>query len=149
MKHTNHIPSPPSPPFTPPSVPPLTHYAYVTVLLSLLILKSVFKGVSQCVPSMIYFILVRSTLSITLPYPFPPNPHYSTAFSTHSCIFYLNGCYIFQYCWHSSFSFHFLPPLNSRVAPLLQTYFTSKFVYDDVGFCIYVCRLDLSSTYER
>jgi hypothetical protein len=47
----------------------------------------------------IYLILVNSSPSVTLLYPFPPNLHYSTPFSTYCYIFYLQR-YKDLYCFN-------------------------------------------------
>jgi hypothetical protein len=67
---------------------------YTLYCLSLLILNLMFKEVSQCISnvSILYFGPFKP--SITLPYPFPPTPHFSTAFSTYSYILYLHRCYV-------------------------------------------------------
>jgi hypothetical protein len=95
----------------------------------------------------VYLNLVSSAPSIILPYPFPPTPHFSTAFNTYCCILYLCRCNVFWYCWTIiPFSFPSFPRFRG-VAPLLQTCCTYKCVYDCVWFCIYVNLLDLPSTY--
>jgi hypothetical protein len=42
-----------------------------------------FKGISQCIPLWVFFTMVFSIPSITLPYPFTFHPHFSTAFNIH------------------------------------------------------------------
>jgi hypothetical protein len=72
--------------FCPPTSAPHTHTVLVLQsCLSLLIPKSVFKGVSQCVPLWDFFTVVSSTPSITLPDLFPPSPHFQQL-STHILI---------------------------------------------------------------
>jgi hypothetical protein len=83
MKSIYHIPLPSSPLFTLPfpQVPPPT-VPILQFCISLLILKSMFKGVSWCIPAVgiLYF---DSTPSIALPYPFSSHPLFSIAFSAH------------------------------------------------------------------
>jgi hypothetical protein len=50
--------------------------------------------------------------------------------------------------YHSLF-LSFLLPKFHIVVPLLQTCTIYKFVCDHVCFCVYVCLLDLSSTWEK
>jgi hypothetical protein len=75
-------------------------------LFSLFIPKSMFKGVSQCIPAVNIFYLGRFNPSATLPYHFPPIPsQYSTAFCTYHYDIYLQRCNASQYCllYHPSF----------------------------------------------
>jgi hypothetical protein len=57
MMSINHITSLQAPSLF--TLPLLTHYTYFIVLLSLLVSKSTFIGVSQCIPtvSILYFVL--------------------------------------------------------------------------------------------
>jgi hypothetical protein len=83
-------------------IPPLSSHKYHThtvpishYWVSLLIFKSVFKGVSQFTPALgiLYFGLLDPfpLLSLTL---LPLSPHFSAAFSTYPYILYLPRCYI-------------------------------------------------------
>jgi hypothetical protein len=108
-----------------------------------------FKEVLDVSPLRVHFTSVSSTPFITAPYPFPPT-HLSTAFSAHPYFLYLHRCYFLRYyrCSVILFSFPSFPEFH-RVAPLVQTCSTSKFVYNHACFCVYVYLLDLSSTYEK
>jgi hypothetical protein len=109
---------------------------------SLLISKSMFKGVSQCIST------VSSTPSVALPYPLPPTPHFQHL-SIHNVISLPSQMLCFMILTLSfSFSFPSFPECHN-VVPLLQTCSLYRFVYDHVCFCVYVCLLDVSSTYER
>jgi hypothetical protein len=108
-----------------------------------------FKGVSQCMPTMgvLYFGLFTS--SISLSYPLLPILHFSTAFNTHPYILYLHILFRWYYwCSIILFSFPSFPEFH-RIVPLFQTCSTFEFVYDPAWFCVYVFLLDLSSMYER
>jgi hypothetical protein len=97
--------------------------------LSLLILKSMFKGISQCFPAMSICYFGQFNPFHYSPLPFPTTPHYSTAFNIYHYILYLHRCYIFWYCWHSVILFS-IPssPKFHRLVPLLQTCSTYKYV---------------------
>jgi hypothetical protein len=96
-----------------------------------------FKGVSQCVPTVgiICFGLFNPFHYSLLPLHLPHPPHFSTAFNTNPYILYLYVvCDI-----TSALSFFFSSfPKFHRVVPLLQTCSTSEFVYDHTCFCVYV-----------
>jgi hypothetical protein len=107
IKPINHIPSPSSPPFTLPltQVPPYTQRHNMLILqscLSLLIPKSMVKGVSQCIPAVnvLYFGPFNPMHYSSLPLPSNPS-HYSTTFNTYHYILYRHRCNVFQYCWLS------------------------------------------------
>jgi hypothetical protein len=63
----------------------------------------------------VYLTLVHSTPSVPLLSPFPPSPHYSTAFNTHPYVLYLHRCYALWYYWCASilFSFPSFPEFHS------------------------------------
>jgi hypothetical protein len=87
-----------------------------------------FKGVSQCISQWVYFTLVHSTTSISLPHPFTSHPPFSITFNTHPYILYLHRCYVLRYCWCSITLFSFPYFLVHRVVPRLQTCSTSEFL---------------------
>jgi hypothetical protein len=127
-----------------PQVPP-THAVAIPILqscLSLLILKSVFKGVSHCILAVNVLTLVSSIPSVTLPYPFPPTPHYLAVVCIVVSSIYL-GSSILILLTIILFSFPSSPELHS-VFPLLPTYSTCRCGYDHVCFvymfifCIYL-----------
>jgi hypothetical protein len=92
MKPINPIPLSSSLPFTPNSHQYLHIWCtYFTVLLSLSIPKSMFTGVSPCIPAanMLYFGQFNP---VTLPYP-----HYLIAFSTYCYVLHL--CIVFFCLW--------------------------------------------------
>jgi hypothetical protein len=74
---------------------PSQTYSPYTVLdfqscLSLLILKSMFEGVPQCIPAVnVLYILSQLNLSEILVYPFPPTPLFLASFSTYCYILYM------------------------------------------------------------
>jgi hypothetical protein len=45
---------------------------------------------------LLWIYLISLTPSITLPYPFPPTQHCSTAFSAFPCAFFLHRCNVFH-----------------------------------------------------
>jgi hypothetical protein len=73
--------------------------------LSLLIPKSMFQGVSRCFHTVSTLHFGQFNPFHCSPLPFPPIPHYSTAFNTYCFILYLHRCNVFRYCWlsHSRF----------------------------------------------
>jgi hypothetical protein len=82
----------------------------------------------------LYFTLVHSTPSITLPYYFTSHP----PFSINILISFTFTSYVMLYYWCSILLFSFPSFLTfHRVVPLLQTCSTSEFVYDRACFCIY------------
>jgi hypothetical protein len=98
-----------------------------------------FKGISQCMPTLgiHYFGPFNPFHYSPLPLYFPPR--FSTAFSTHPYILCLHRSYVLWYYWYSIilFSFPSFPEFH-RAVPLLQTCSTSEFVYDHACFCVYV-----------
>jgi hypothetical protein len=128
----------------------MTYCTYFIVLVSLLIFKLMFKGVSVHIPSVdiLYFRLFSPFHCSPLPlYLWTP---FSTALNTHTYILYLHGCYVLWYYWCSInlCSFPSFPEFHGVVL-LWQICSTSEFVYDHDFLCVYVYLLDLSSMYER
>jgi hypothetical protein len=104
-----------------------------------------FKGVSQCIPTVgvLYFGSFN-------PFHYSPLPllSYPPIFSTHPHILYLHIWWYGDHCCSSIlFSFPAFPEF-CRVVSLLQTCSTYAFVYDHTCFCVYVYLLDVSSMYE-
>jgi hypothetical protein len=107
--------------------------------LSLLMFELTFNGVSQCVPSVgvLYFGLFNPFKYSPLPLYLPPSVFQQ--FSIHILIsFTFTSCGMWCYlCSIILFSFPSFPEFH-RVVPLLQMCSTSEFVYDQLGFCVYV-----------
>jgi hypothetical protein len=100
-----------------------------------------FKGVFQCIPAVGIFL---STQPLSWTLNLPP-PHFSIASNTHPYNLYLLRCYALWYYWCSIIFFYFPSFLVFlRVVPLLQTWSTYEFVYDDTYFCVYIYLLGLS-----
>jgi hypothetical protein len=93
------------------------------------------KGFLNISPPWVYFTLVTSSPSITLPYPFISHPPFSAAFNTHPDILCLHRCYVLWHYWCSItlFSFPSFPKFH-RVVLLLKTYSTYEFIYGYVVF---------------
>jgi hypothetical protein len=92
----NHILSPSFLSFTLllPQVTPLhTLYLLYTSIFHYEFLSQCSKGLFNMWLHWVHFTLVSSTLSITLPHPFPPNPPFSMASNIPRYIFYLHKCY--------------------------------------------------------
>jgi hypothetical protein len=66
--------------------------------LSLLIPKSMFRGALEVSPLWVYFALVGSAPFVTVCYPLPPPPQYSTAVNTYCYFLCLHRCNVFWYC---------------------------------------------------
>jgi hypothetical protein len=98
-----------------------------------------FKGVSQCIPTVSVFYFGPFNSFHYFPYPFTYHHPFSTAFNTYLYTLYLHRCSVLQYHWCSiiPFSFPSFPKFH-RVVPLLQTCFTYEFLSDHVCFGIYV-----------
>jgi hypothetical protein len=100
---------------------------------SLSILKSVFKGASQCVPAvgLLYFGLFNpshcsSLVSLTTHLPL---------FNSFQYVLCLYGCYVLWCYWSAIIHLSFPSfPMLHRVFPVLQTHSTYKVVYDRVCF---------------
>jgi hypothetical protein len=108
-----------------------------------------FKGVSQCIPTvtLLWSVQALPLLSLT---PLPPIPHCSTPFYTHAYILYLYRCYVLWFYWCSIILFYFPSfPNFHRLVPLLQICSTYGFVYDHACFHIYVYLLALSSIWKK
>jgi hypothetical protein len=145
MKSTNHIPSPSSPPFTLfPKVRPHT-IPILQSCLSLLVPKSMFKGVSQCVLCEYTSLWSIQPLSLLSFIPSPP-PSIIQQLSTHIIISSTctDGRHFHIVDYHSLFLPSF--PECHRVVPWLQTCSACKIVYYDVCFYVCVYLLDLLST---
>jgi hypothetical protein len=118
--------------------------------LSLLIFKSMFKGVSQCIPAMstLYFGSFSpfhySSLHLFLPLPLFNSFQYTSLYPPPSQMLCFTILLVF--C-HSLFLSLF--PEFHRMFPLLLTCRTYEFIYDHAYFCMCVYLLDLSFTYER
>jgi hypothetical protein len=117
-------------PFLLPQAPPHTHCTYFTVLCFVINFKgNVQRGFSVypcCDP------WVCSTSSIALSYPFPPIPHYSTAFNTYHYILYLGRCNTFQCFWLSYLSFPELHKHSSTIANMF-------YIYVCIWSCLFLC----------
>jgi hypothetical protein len=109
-----------------------------------------FKGVSQCMPSVgvLYFGLFN-------PFEYSPLPLYLPSpvfqkFSVHILITSTFTSYGTWYYWSSIILFSFPSFLQfHRVVPLLQTCSTFEFVYTHAYFCVYIYLwIYLSSSYE-
>jgi hypothetical protein len=123
--HPLHSPSSPA---HPPITGPVLHFcpSFFKVYIQ--------RGFTMAFHPWIYCTFIRLTPSVTLPYPFPILPYWSTVFRTfHYAIFlhshyaiYLHRCSIFCYCSLVSFSFplpHPPVPSNSpTVANMLSLY---------------------------
>jgi hypothetical protein len=114
-----------------------THKHTVPILQScflLLIFKLMFKGVSECMPTMgvLFFGLFNT-------FCYSPLPLYLlSAFSTHPYVLYLHIlCYAILIMLSHFLFLSFFPQFHREV-PLLQTCYTSEFLYDHACFCIYV-----------
>jgi hypothetical protein len=123
MKFINHIPLPQSPLFTLPpltSTPPHSVPTFQFCLL-LLISKLIFKGFLSVSPLWVYFTLVCSTPSITLPYPLTSHSRLFQQLSIPLLIYSTFTDVMFMILlilYHSLF--FFLLPLVHWVVPLLQ-----------------------------
>jgi hypothetical protein len=102
-----------------------------------------FKEIYQCIPDIgiLSFCLFNSFHCFHLP-RLPPNPWYTTAFTTHPYIHYLHRflCLMYHLCSIILFSFPSFPKFHS-IVPLFQTYFVCEFMYDR-DFFVYVYLLD-------
>jgi hypothetical protein len=125
-----------------PQVPPHTVPILQSCLLLLLIFKSIFQGVSQCVPTVSLLYFGPLDLFHCSPLPFASHPQYFNRF---------HRCYVLWYCWYCIIPlfFPFFPKFH-RVFPLLQTCSTYEFVRDHGFFCVCISlSLVLFSIYER
>jgi hypothetical protein len=105
------------------------HHTYFAIL-SFFITKSIFKGVSWCIPTVHILYFGQFNSFHYSPLPFSPTSYYSTAFSTYCCILYLHPCNAFWYCLLSIILFSFpSSPEFHRIVSLLQTCSTYNFVY--------------------
>jgi hypothetical protein len=125
LKSINHIPSPQSSLFSLRFPAKTTHTVPILQsCLSLLISKSMFKGIFQCISTRVHS--TPPLLSFT---PLPPTPYFSTAFNAYHYILYLHRCYILLYCWCAIIHFFFPTfPEFHRVVTLLQTCSIYEFV---------------------
>jgi hypothetical protein len=146
MKFINHIPLPQSPLFTLPpltSTPPHSVPTFQFCLL-LLISKLIFKGFLSVSPLWVYFTLVCSTPSITLPYPLTSHSRLFQQLSIPLLIYSTFTDVMFMILlilYHSLF--FFLLPLVHWVVPLLQhvlqmSLYMIMFVFVYVFFWIYL-----------
>jgi hypothetical protein len=133
--HLNLLPSPS--PF--PLLPLHTYTEPFQFWFSLLTFKLMFKGVSQCMPSvgMLY-------LGLFSPFKYSPLSlclllSIFQQFSVHILISSTFTSYGMWYYWYSItlFSFPSFPKFH-RVVPLLQTSSTFEFVYDHACFYMYI-----------
>jgi hypothetical protein len=110
------------------------------MVLSLLMLKSMFKGVSQCILAVctLFFGLLNSVHYL-------PLPHFSK-FSIHILI--SSTFTDVMFCDIGDALLFFFPEFH-RVVILLQTCSAYKFIYDHACFCVHVYLLDLSSQNMR
>jgi hypothetical protein len=115
---------------------------------SLLIFKFMFIGCLNVCPLWVYFTLVHSISSITLPYIFFLPPLIFNAVNIHPYMLYLHILYYERLLMPYHSLFLSLSPELHTVVPLLWTNSISEFVYDHACICLYVYLLDLSSTYE-
>jgi hypothetical protein len=130
------------------SLPPYT-VPILQSCFSLLLFKLMFKGMSQCMPTVgiLYFGPFSPFHYSPLPLYLPP-PIFQQ-FSIHILISSTFTSYVLWYYWCSTilFSFPSFPEFH-RVIPLFQTCSTSEFVCGHACFCPYVYLFDLSSSYE-
>jgi hypothetical protein len=114
-----------------PSHSTLLHSTYFTVMCFIFISKVNVQRDFLMNPSYEYPVLCSVSIpSVTPPYPFPPNPYYSTALSMYCYVTYLHRCNIDIVHFHSLF-LSFFPELH-RVVTQLQIYSTYKCVYNHV-----------------
>jgi hypothetical protein len=113
IKPIKSTPSPSFILFTPPSHK-CPHSTYFTVFLSLLIPKSMFKGVSQCTPTVNILHFDQFNHLCYSPLPHLSLPAYLAALSSCFYVFYLSRYEICWYCW-LSLAFAFCPSLCSIV----------------------------------
>jgi hypothetical protein len=98
-----------------------------------------FKGVSQCMPTVLvlYFGPLNLIHYSPLPLYFPPSIFQQ--FSIHILISSTFTSYVMWCYWCSIILFSFLSlPEFVGVVPLLHTCSASEFVYDHACFCVYV-----------
>jgi hypothetical protein len=122
----------------PASLPP--HCTYLQSCLSLLISKSMFRGVC---PLWLYFDSFNPFHCS--PLPFMSHPPIFQQLSVHILISFTTVTF---YDTVDTLAFSFPFPEFHRVVPLLQSCSASEFVCDHACSCVCLS-LDLSSTYER
>jgi hypothetical protein len=100
-----------------------------------LILKSVFKGISRCIPT-VYIRYFGQLNPLTLSLLPPIHQQFSVCIVIFICLHTCNG---FWYRWLSVIVFPFpSSPKFYRVVQLVQICFSYKCVHDHAWFCVYV-----------